>query len=67
MFHINYEESAVIDKSKEYEEKYDEQLKESNSDADRLSANTDNTNVETKVEYYRKIQTLRRASRVRPE
>lgn len=57
----------MTDNGKGYEEQYDAQLKESNSDADRLNFNSDSTKIEVKVEYYKKIQTLRRASKARLE
>ena len=47
--HFDYEEIAIADKRKAYEEKFDEQFKEWSAKVALLNANADKAEVEAKI------------------
>ena len=48
----------MLDKRKAYEEKFDAQLKEWSAEIALLNARADKAKAETKIEYYKMIETL---------
>jgi hypothetical protein len=55
---FNPEEVGMTDTRKAYEEKFEAQLKEWGARIDLLSAKADKAKAETKIEYYKTIDTL---------
>jgi hypothetical protein len=56
--HCNYEEFAMTNRRKAYEEKLDAQLEEWNAQIALFKARADKAKAEVKIEYYKTIETL---------
>jgi predicted ATP-binding protein involved in virulence len=55
---VQYEEAAMTDKRKAFEEKLDAQIKEWTAQIALFKAKADNARAEAKVEYYKTIESL---------